>query len=97
GIMGTFTAATQTIKDVATKVGGESFGRDIGAMAEAEFSGLSGRGHLPEIANKLNQKGVDRLAQAVEEAQTSTTRERAPELFQDFVAQHTEGSTIGVS
>lgn len=97
GIMGTFTAATQAIKDVATKVGGESFGRDIGAMAEAEFSGLSGRGHLPEIANKFNQQGVDRLAQAVQEAQTSTTRERAPELFQDFVARHTEGSTIGVS
>lgn len=124
GITGTFGAATDIISDSATKVGGESFGRDIGALAEAEFMGLTGRGHLPvpegamkaepflrngeippagldpaidKAKHELNSSALDDLNDYVKEAQNSTTKERAPDLFQSFVEKHVGDSQIGIS
>lgn len=102
GLMGTVLTATDLTKDFATKVGGESFGRDIGAMLETEAMGLSGRGHTPtavlrEAQFKSNAEGVARLQEVVDHAQTSLTKERAPELFSDFANRHMEGRQIGLS
>lgn len=44
--------------------------------------------------NEVALKGLD---EAVADAQTSLTRERAPELFADFVRQHTQDRQMGIS
>ena len=44
-----------------------------------------------------NQEGIKALDEAVKEAQSSTTKERAPELFQNFVQQHVQDARMGIS
>lgn len=41
--------------------------------------------------------GADALKEATKAAQASATRERSPEMFRDFISQHTGEDTIGVS
>jgi len=54
---------------------------------------------LPEYDDfraKQNAEDVDALKEATSEAQQSLTRERAPDMFRGFIAQHTDAE-IGVS
>ena len=52
---------------------------------------------IDQMKAERNEAAIKGLDDAVAEAQTSTTRERAPELFADFVRQHTENRQMGVS
>jgi len=121
GVTGIAQTVADMAKNLAAAAGGESLGRDIGAMTEAELMGMSGRHgvHAPEVpgatwlANNRrpppnvirevdkfnadhNAAGVDALVEATKDAQSSLTRERAPELFADFIRQHTDAE-IGIS
>lgn len=103
GAMGATMTLADEVKEVATNIGGESFGKEFGAMTEAELMGLTGRSHIPteairNVATLHNAKTLEAVDAAVDAVQQSTTRERAPDLFHDnFVAKHIEGASINVS
>lgn len=98
-------------KGAATEVGGEQFGRDIGAMTEYEM--MKGdqvwhdagkeppRGVDPKIdaaKAQLNAHTLDQLEQIYQHAQAqSTTLERSPEMFRQFMEQHYADQSIGIS
>lgn len=46
---------------------------------------------------EANQSALDILDQAVKESQSSTTKERAPDLFANFVEQHIQDKRMGIS
>lgn len=52
---------------------------------------------LDEVKTKANEEQLKLIDEAVSEAQGSTTKERSPELFAQFVNQHMENSNIGIS
>lgn len=52
---------------------------------------------LDEAKKAESDADLDRLKEAMKEAQGSATRERAPEMFRQFIAQHTGESTVGIS
>lgn len=111
GLMaGAFGATVGAAKGAATAAGGESFGRDIGAMTEYEM--IKGdqvwheagkqppRGVDPKIdaaKAELNAHTLDQLEEVYKHAQQSTTYERSPEMFQQFMEQHYGGQTISIS
>jgi len=99
GITGTFGTAIELISDTATSVGGEQFGREVAGLAEAEFMGLTGRGHmhLPEFRAKNNEIALKSLDEAVSSAQGSALKERSPDMFQKFVEQHVENNQMELS
>jgi hypothetical protein len=52
---------------------------------------------IDQMKVERNKAELDLLDQAVQEAQNSTTKERAPELFGNFVKQHVGESQMGIS
>jgi hypothetical protein len=52
---------------------------------------------LDEAKKAESDADLDSLKEAMKEAQGSATRERAPDMFRQFIAQHTGESTVGIS
>lgn len=111
GLMGgVFGGTVGAAKGAATSVGGEQFGRDIGAMTEYEM--IKGdqawhaagkeppRGVDPKIdaaKAQLNAHTLDQLEQIYAAAQSqSTTLARSPEMFHQFMEQHYAGQNISI-
>ena len=124
GIGGTIGTGVEAIEHGAGAVFGESAGKELAGMAEAEAFGMTGRHGmemphdpaarirpyaengrepLPTILPEYdkfradqNATDVDALKEATSAAQASLTRERSPEMFRSFIAQHTDAE-IGIS
>jgi hypothetical protein len=143
GLSGAFETGADVAHNIGAAIGGESFGRELGAVVETEAMGLSGShavhgptdapgpksdvqtspllspkdadtvrrglmyatnlrepppGLLPDYDDyraKQNADDLNLLKDATSDAQTSLTRERSPELFHQFIAQHTDAE-IGI-
>jgi hypothetical protein len=52
---------------------------------------------IDKLKTELNQSALDLLDEKIKDAQAVPGRERAPELLRDFVDQHTNGATMGIS
>ena len=52
---------------------------------------------IDQIKEKTNDAWVDKIQNALQEAQNSATRERDPELFKNFAKQHFEDAQMGIS
>lgn len=51
---------------------------------------------IDELKAQSNAQALQQLDQSLADAQTSLTKERSPELFQQFVSQHFGDATIGI-
>ena len=76
--------------------------KDAEAIQRALFYARNAREPLPTILPeyddfraKQNAEDVDALKEATSEAQQSLTRDRSPEMFRSFIAQHTDAE-IGI-
>lgn len=52
---------------------------------------------IDQIKAERNRLELEQVDEAIAEAQNSTTRERSPELFQNFVRQHVADTQINIS
>ena len=52
---------------------------------------------IDQIKEKTNDAWVDKIQNALQEAQNSATRERDPELFKNFAQQHFADAQMGIS
>lgn len=52
---------------------------------------------LDKLKQQANQAGLKSLDEAVKEAQSSTTKDRAPDMFSGFVEQHVGNAHISIS
>jgi hypothetical protein len=52
---------------------------------------------IDQIKEKTNDAWVDKIQNALQEAQNSATRERDPELFKNFAEQHFTDAQMGIS
>lgn len=52
---------------------------------------------IDQIKEKTNDAWVDKIQNALQEAQNSATRERDPELFRNFAQQHFADAQMGIS
>ena len=52
---------------------------------------------IDQIKEKTNTEWVDKIQNALQEAQNSATRERDPELFKNFAQQHFADAQMGIS
>ena len=52
---------------------------------------------IDKVKLESNQNALDILDDAVKESQSSTTKERAPDLFNNFIEQHMQDARLGVS
>lgn len=52
---------------------------------------------IDKLKAEANQSALDLLDEKVKDAQQSLTRERAPDLFHNFVEQHVGDATLGLS
>lgn len=123
GLGGAIETVAEAGVESGTAIGGPGLGREVGAVAQTELMGLSGRHAvhgpedpmararpylengreppptvLPEYDKFLadrNKDDVDALKEATSEAQASLTRDRSPEMFRSFIAQHTDAE-IGI-
>jgi Large polyvalent protein associated domain 22 len=52
---------------------------------------------IDQAKQEESKADLEKLKEAMKEAQASTTRDRAPDMFRNFIAQHTGEDTIGIS
>ena len=52
---------------------------------------------IDELKVKGNEENIARIDEVLAKAQESLTKERDPQLFENFIEQHVEDSTIGIS
>jgi len=90
--------------DIGVKAGGGGAEGPMNVLAKVKpwlySDKLPPAGIHPEIdkvKTEANQSALELLDQKVTEAQGVPGRERAPELLRDFVNQHTQDATMGIS
>lgn len=98
GLTGVFETGADEVKNIATSIGGESFGREAGALVETEAMGLSGHHaiHLPEdpaarphqldegtnVSPKIPDKQADSIRRALYYAENR--REPLPTMLPEY-------------